>query len=78
MEHPAAGAFGYDLYDIGVNKLLKGPVGFVAGVGIIAYSASTSPKALESHHRRFDGFRHGQADTITSSMGPWWMGLSIL
>jgi len=32
---PAAGSFMYDIYDIAVEKLLKGPAGFVAGVGAI-------------------------------------------
>lgn len=30
---PAAGTFAYDLYDIGVLKVLNGPIGFVGGVG---------------------------------------------
>lgn len=30
---PLAGTFAYDLYDIGVNKVLNGPIGFVGGVG---------------------------------------------
>lgn len=34
---PAAGAFAYDIYDIAVNKILNGPIGFVAGVGAIGY-----------------------------------------
>lgn len=29
---PVAGSFAYDLYDIAVNDLLKGPAGFVGGV----------------------------------------------
>lgn len=29
---PAAGTFAYDVYDIVVDKMLKGPIGFVAGV----------------------------------------------
>ena len=34
---PASGDFLYDVYDIAVNKILKGAIGFVAGVGIVAY-----------------------------------------
>lgn len=29
MTVPAAGSFAYDLYDIGVNQILLGPIGFV-------------------------------------------------
>ncbi len=32
---PTAGSFGYDIYDIGVNQILKGGIGFVAGLGAI-------------------------------------------
>ncbi|OGR04882.1 MAG: hypothetical protein A2511_16050 [Deltaproteobacteria bacterium RIFOXYD12_FULL_50_9] len=34
---PVAGTFAFDLYDIAVNDLVKGPVGFIGGVfGMIA------------------------------------------
>jgi hypothetical protein len=36
---PVAGSFAYDVYDIGVNGILKGPIGFMAGVGAIAFGA---------------------------------------
>jgi len=36
---PAAGTLAYDLYDIGVNQLLLGPIGFVAGVAFMAIAA---------------------------------------
>jgi len=39
MAVPAAGSFAYDLYDIGVNQLLLGPAGFVAGVTFMAIAA---------------------------------------
>ncbi|WP_273767385.1 hypothetical protein [Aeromonas hydrophila] len=67
---PAAGSFAYDLYDIGVNKLLKGPVGFVAGVSIIAYSASNfSQGPWKAITGILMGSGIAKADTITSSMG---------
>lgn len=67
---PATGSFGYDFYDIGVNKLLKGPVGFVAGVGIIAYSASNfSQGPWKAVTGILMGSGMAKADTITSSMG---------
>lgn len=37
---PAADTFIYDVYDIGVNKILKGAPGFVIGVGTIAWGGS--------------------------------------
>lgn len=67
---PASGAFMYDMYDIGVNKLLKGPVGFVGGVSIIAYSAS---QWNQGPWKALTGVLFGsaiaKADSITSSLG---------
>ncbi|MFN4245947.1 MAG: hypothetical protein ACK4F9_07385 [Brevinematia bacterium] len=40
FDPPTAG-FAYDAYDIAVNKILKGPLGFVAGVGAMAYGAAS-------------------------------------
>jgi len=34
---PVAGSFAYEVYDIGVNSILKGPIGFIAGVLLIVY-----------------------------------------
>jgi len=39
MATPAAGSFAYDLYDIAVNKILLGPIGFVAGVAAMVFAA---------------------------------------
>ena len=39
MAIPAAGSFAYDLYDIGVNQILLGPIGFVAGVACMVFAA---------------------------------------
>jgi hypothetical protein len=36
---PTSGSFAYDIYDIVVNKMLKGPVGFVSGLAAIAFGA---------------------------------------
>jgi len=30
---PTTGSFAYDIYDIAVNKILNGPIGFVTGMG---------------------------------------------
>lgn len=32
---PTTGSFAYDVYDIAVNKILKGPIGFVIGMGLM-------------------------------------------
>ena len=39
MTVPAAGSFAYDLYDIGVNQILLGPIGFIAGVASMVFAA---------------------------------------
>lgn len=33
---PTTGSFAYDVYDIAVNKILNGPIGFVVGMGAMA------------------------------------------
>lgn len=33
-------SMGYELYDITVNDVLKGPIGFVGGLGAVIYSAT--------------------------------------
>ena len=37
---PSQGSFAYDVYDIAVGKVLKGPIGFVAGVAGIVFGAT--------------------------------------
>ncbi|WP_028842919.1 hypothetical protein [Thermodesulfovibrio yellowstonii] len=37
---PTTGTFAYDVYDITVNKMLKGPIGFVGGVAGIVFGAT--------------------------------------
>ncbi len=39
MPVPASGSFAYDLYDIGVNQILLGPIGFIAGVACMVFAA---------------------------------------
>lgn len=39
MTTPATGSFAYDLYDIGVNQILLGPIGFVGGVACMVFAA---------------------------------------
>lgn len=42
---PANGSFAYDLYDIGVNKIVKGPIGFVGGVMAMVFGAVSAIQA---------------------------------
>ena len=37
---PTAGSLGYDVYDVVVNQMLGGPIGFVGGVVLIVWGAS--------------------------------------
>jgi len=37
---PAAGDFGYDVYDIVVNKILNGPIGFIGGLFLIVFGVT--------------------------------------
>ena len=39
MTVPATGSFAYDLYDIGVNQILLGPIGFTGGVACMCVAA---------------------------------------
>lgn len=40
FQAPTAGDLGYDIYDIVVNKGVKGPLGFVAGVAAFLFGVS--------------------------------------
>jgi len=37
---PTSGSFLYDAYDLAVNKILKGPIGFILGMGCTAFGGS--------------------------------------
>lgn len=37
---PTAGDFGYDIYDVVVNNILGGPIGFVGAVALIVWGGS--------------------------------------
>jgi len=54
---PAVGDFGYDIYDIAVNDILQGPIGFVGGLATIVIGAVFCCKAAI----------HG-----SYSVYPWW------
>ena len=36
---PTQNSFAYSVYNIGVNKILQGPIGFVGGVGAVVWGA---------------------------------------
>ena len=62
--------FGYTLYDIGVNDILNGPLGFLFGVGLVGYSFS---QLSQNWKLAGLGILGGsgvlQADTIVGTMG---------
>lgn len=42
---PTQGSFAYDVYDIAINKIAKGPIGFVAGAGLMAGAIFAATRA---------------------------------
>jgi len=68
---PAAGSFAYDVYDIGVNDILKGPIGFVGGVAAIVLGAimAIQGKIMGAAPAILGGAAMLKADSIVSSLG---------
>jgi len=68
---PAANSFAYDLYDIGVNKIVKGPIGFVGGVVAMVAGAIAAIQAriLLALPAILGGAALLKADSIVSSLG---------
>ena len=68
---PEPGAFAYDIYDIGVNKLLKGPLGFVAGVSTIVVGAvfAVQAKVMQAIPAVIGGATMLKADAVVTSLG---------
>ena len=67
---PSPGSSLYELYDIGVNQLLKGPLGFVGGVGCIVLGAVNVFKhPLQAVPAILAGGAMLKADSIVTSMG---------
>jgi len=71
ISEPTSGSFAYDVYDIGVNKILKGPIGFVAGCSAIAIGAISAFKAqvMTAVPAVLGGAALMKADTIITSLG---------
>lgn len=68
---PAAGSFAYDIYDVAVNDILKGPIGFVAGIGFIVLCVFFIARqmVLPSILCIFAGIILIKADSIVTSLG---------
>lgn len=67
---PAAGTLGYDLYDVAVNDMLNGPVGFVGGLGAVLYGATQIAKSwMIAGLSVLGGSAVINADTIVASLG---------
>ncbi|MCG2747319.1 MAG: hypothetical protein L6365_07290 [Desulfobulbaceae bacterium] len=71
MVTPAAGSFAYDLYDIAVNEILLGPIGFVAGVASMAFAAILAIRQmiLPAAGVVLGGAFLLSADTVVQSVG---------
>ncbi len=68
---PVAGSFAYDVYDIAVDKILKGPIGFVCGVAAMAYGAVSAigGRVFQAVPAILGGAALLKADTIVSTLG---------
>jgi len=68
---PVAGSFAYDIYDITVNGILQGPIGFVVGVMAIAFGAylAIRTEIMASILAILGGAAILKADTIVESLG---------
>lgn len=71
LTSPASGSFFYDVYDIGVNKILKGAPGFVIGCGAIAWGGSMLFKSqvVPAVMSILGGGIVLKADTVVSTLG---------
>jgi hypothetical protein len=68
---PATGSFAFDVYDLAVTKILKGPIGFVSGLSAIVFGAflAIQSKILPCLLCLLAGGIIIKADTITVSLG---------
>ena len=68
---PAAGSFAFDVYDIAVNRILDGPIGFVAGVAALAIGAvcAIQQKVFEAVPCILGGAVLLNADSLVTSLG---------
>lgn len=68
---PGAGTFAYDIYDIAINSILKGPIGFVAGAAAIVFGAviAIQGKILAAVPAVLGGAALLKADSIVTTLG---------
>lgn len=68
---PAQGSFAYDVYDIAVNKMLGGPIGFVGGVMAMAIGAISAiqQRIMAAIPCIIGGAMLLKADSILTSLG---------
>ena len=68
---PAAGSFAYDVYNMAVNSILKGPIGFVCGLAAVCFGAALAiqQKIGGAIPALLGGAVLLKADTIVTSMG---------
>lgn len=68
---PASGSFAYDVYDIAINKILKGPIGFVCGGAAIVLGAvnAIGGRIMTAVPCVLGGAAILKADAITESLG---------
>jgi hypothetical protein len=68
---PSSGSLAYDLYDIAVNQILKGPIGFVTGIAflVLCTFAIARQMVLPSILCLFAGVILVKADSIVQTLG---------
>jgi len=68
---PAQGSFAYDVYDIAVNKMLKGPIGFVSGMAAMVFGAvaAIQQRVMAAVPAVLGGAMLLKADSILTSLG---------
>ena len=68
---PAAGSFAYDIYDIAVDRILKGPIGFVGGMiaMVVGAIAAIQARILLAIPAILGGALLLKADNIVTSLG---------
>lgn len=71
LTQPAAGDFAYTVYDIAINKIMGGPIGFVIGFGIIAFAIflATKQQIIPAIVSLVAGAALIKADAIVASLG---------
>ena len=68
---PAAGSFAYTVYDVAVERILQGAIGFVAGVGAMVMGAvlAIQQKVLAAIPAILGGAILLNADTLVTTLG---------